>query len=273
MGQWANKINIILDANKAVTEMLNQLLDLAKWESGEFSIDADLFPIMRLFQSIAAYAKAKGATVEGLESIQPTWHVQADEKLLKQVATNLVSNASKFSDGRAFVVSVAFEQTNDKEGVIMVSVADKGRGMTPDQLTKAMVPCGRLRKVDEAQSGTGLGLPLTKVMIESGHKGTFTLTSEGLGKGTTATMRVPVLWEDQREEPRPESVDPLWWVAPHPGDGGHFGGRRCQEGPFDDDFNGQEIRVDCRGSGRRYAGSGASAHQDILDSVHGPSYA
>merc|ERR1711934_1346669 len=106
-------------------------------------------------------AKAKGATVEGLESIQPTWHVEADENLLKQVATNLVSNASKFSDGRAFVVSVAFEQTNDKEGVIVVIVADKGRGMTPEQLSKVMAPFGHLRKADEAQSGTGLELPLT----------------------------------------------------------------------------------------------------------------
>merc|ERR1719174_3503293 len=138
--QWANKINIILDANKTVTEMLHRLLDLAKWESGEFSIDKALFPIMRLFQSIVAYANANGATVEGLESIQPTWHVEADEQLLKQVATNLVSNASKFSEGRAFVVSVAFEQTNDKEGVIVVIVTDKGRGMTPCQLTKVMVP-------------------------------------------------------------------------------------------------------------------------------------
>merc|ERR1719201_1649608 len=142
--QWANKINIILNANKAVTEILSRLLDLAKWDSGEFSIDTALFPIMRLFQGIAAYAKANGATVEGLESIQPTWHVEADENLLKQVATNLVSNASKFSDGRAFVVSVAFEQTNDKEGVVTVIVTDKGRGMTPDQLTQAMVPCARL---------------------------------------------------------------------------------------------------------------------------------
>merc|ERR1719174_2426158 len=214
--QWADKINIILDSNKAVTEILNQLLNLAKWESGEFSVDAGLFPIMRLFQSIVAYAEANGATVEGLESIQPTWHVEADEQLLKQVATNLVSNASKFSEGRAFVVSVAFEQTTDKVGVIVVIVTDKGRGMTPCQLTKVMVPFGHLRKADEAQSGTGLGLPLTKVMIESGHKGTFTLTSEGLDKGTTATMRVPVLWEDRREESRLVSVDPLWWVAPHP---------------------------------------------------------
>merc|ERR1711934_225894 len=82
-----------------------------------------------------------------------------------------------------------------------------------------MAPFGHLRQADEAQSETGLGLPLTtltKVMIESGHKGTFTLTSEGLGKGTTAIMRVPVLWEDRNEESRSVSVDPLWWVTPHP---------------------------------------------------------
>merc|ERR1719201_2730834 len=62
--QWTNKIDIILNANKTVTEMLHRLLDLAKWESGEFSIDMALFPLVRLFQSIAAYAQAKGATVE-----------------------------------------------------------------------------------------------------------------------------------------------------------------------------------------------------------------
>merc|ERR1712151_745162 len=55
-------------------------------------------------------------------------------------------------------------------------------------------------------------------MIEVGHKGTLTVTSEGLGKGTTATMRVPVLWVDQREAaPQPELHDPLWWVQPHDG--------------------------------------------------------
>merc|ERR1712032_1195175 len=102
-------------------------------------------------------------------------------------------------------------------GVIVVGVADKGRGMTPDQLTKAVVPFGHLRKGSEACKGAGSGLPLTKAMVEEGHKGTLTLESEGLGKGTTATMRVPVLWEDRHAEPPQESVDPLWWVAPHPG--------------------------------------------------------
>ena len=88
--------------------------------------------------------------------------------------------------------------------------------MTAEQLTKVMVPFGQIRKAGEARSGTGLGLPLTKAMIELGHKGTLTLASEGLGKGTTATMRVPVQWILRHEQPRQDS-DPLWWVKPHPG--------------------------------------------------------
>merc|ERR1712222_313208 len=88
--------------------------------------------------------------------------------------------------------------------------------MTHEQLTKVMVPFGQIRKAGEARSGTGLGLSLTKAMVEAGHKGTLTLASEGLGKGTTATMRVPVQWMSRYEEQCQDS-DPLWWVKPHPG--------------------------------------------------------
>ena len=59
-------------------------------------------------------------------------------------------------------------------------------------------------------------MPLTKAMVEVGHKGTLTLSSDGLGKGTTATMRVPVTWSDKCK-PAEELSDPLWWVSPHPG--------------------------------------------------------
>ena len=214
--KWTDTIDMILDANRTVTTILSQVLDLAKWESGDFPINATLFPIMRLFEAIATYAKATGASVEGLASILPTWYVRADEQVLKQAATNLLSNASKFSEGRPVVIVFAFEHTNDKEGVIVVTVADEGRGMTPEQLVKVMGPFGQLRKADDASSGTGLGLSLTKEMIETGHKGALTLKSQGLGKGTTATMRVPVQWENRHEEQHVKS-DPLWWVTPHPG--------------------------------------------------------
>merc|ERR1719174_2153197 len=199
-GFGLGKISMILDFNSTVTTILDRVLGMAKWESGNIQIDTKPFPISRLFGTVASYAQAKGATVEALAPVEPTWHVTADEHLLKQAATNLVSNAAKFSDGQPVHVAVAFEQMNGKDGVLVVTVTDKGRGMTPEQLSKAMLPFGQIRKAGEARSGTGLGLPLTKAMVEIGHRGTLTLTSEGLGKGTTAAIRVPV-----------------WWVAPHAG--------------------------------------------------------
>ena len=216
--RWTEGINTMLDANSTVNNILNRVLDLSKWESNEIPVDVSLFSILRLFTSIALYAraKAKNATVEGLAIIKPTWFARADQHLLKQAATNLISNAAKFSDGRPISVVMLFEQKDSGSGTIVVTVTDTGRGMTPEQLGKVMVPFAQVRKAGEAQSGTGLGLSLTKAMVEFGHNGALTLESEGLGKGTKAIMRVPVLWVDQREA-LPEESEPLWWVALAPG--------------------------------------------------------
>jgi len=114
-------------------------------------------------------------------------------------------------------VVMAFEKTDDKQGVIVVTVADKGCGMTPDQLHKSTQPFANIRSADAAKEGTGLSLPLTKAMIELGHEGSLSLASEGIDKGVTATIRVPVQWEDRTDATRPNTDDPLWWVAPHAG--------------------------------------------------------
>merc|ERR1719265_2172173 len=106
---------MILNANATVINILTRVLDLAKWDSGEFAVDMVLFPIMRFFKSIALYAKAKGIIVEGLDQVNPALHVRADEHILKQAATNLVSNASKFSNGQPVSVVVTFERTNHEE--------------------------------------------------------------------------------------------------------------------------------------------------------------
>merc|ERR1719476_737482 len=149
--QWTENIDMILNCNTTVTKILNRVLDLAKWELGEFPIDATMFPISRLFKGIAAYAQANGATVEGLDSVKATWQVWADEHLLKQAATNLISNASKFSNGQPLRVRVAFTQMDHETANIVVTVTDKGRGMTPDQLAKAMVPFAQIRKAGEVR--------------------------------------------------------------------------------------------------------------------------
>ena len=213
--EYAADVNLILDANATVTSILNHVLELAKWESGEFPIDAALFPMKRLFKSVAHYGAAKGATIRGVESIKDTWYVKADEHILKQACTNLISNADKFRANSPVTVTFSFEQSSRKAGTLVVVVEDGGRGMTPDQLKNVMVPFGQIRKAGEQRSGTGLGLPLTKAMIEVGHGGNLTVESAGLGEGTRATVRVPVAWLERRESPKAHG-NPMWWVTVDP---------------------------------------------------------
>ncbi len=113
--------------------------------------------------------------------------LMAGELRLKQVFLNLLSNAVKFSrqGGR---VTVAAEVT--EAGALAVSVADQGIGMKPLDIPVALEP---FRQIDNALSrpyeGTGLGLPLAKMLVEK-HGGTLALEST-LGIGTTVTVTLP----------------------------------------------------------------------------------
>ena len=216
---------LILDGNATVTAILDRVLDLAKWESGKFPVHVSFFPLLRLFKSLAAFATAKGGTVLGLDSVGPTWRVKADEHLLKQACTNLISNAAKFCDATPVVVTCSFVRsaTEDHRGDLVVVVKDGGRGMTAEQLKDVLVPFAQIRKAEDGVKGTGLGLSLTREMVESGHEGgTLTLTSPGLGQGTTATIRIALLdveWASDAGESAETAgqpaaaLDPLGFVA------------------------------------------------------------
>ena len=213
----ADHITMMMNANTNVNAILSDALDVVKWESGQFVVNFVTFPIMRLFENIASYATAKGVIVKGLTSVIATLHVGADEHLLHKAAINLVSNACKYGRGLPVNVAMAFEKTDTERGAIVVTVTDNGCGMTPDQLQKSTEPFSNIRKGDEVQEGTGLGLALTKAIIEVGHEGIFSLTSGGLDKGVTAKIKVPVQCEHKTATTPPNMKDPFWWVTPHPG--------------------------------------------------------
>jgi signal transduction histidine kinase/ActR/RegA family two-component response regulator len=208
-------VELILSANTTVTSILNHVLELAKWESGELPIDTALFPIIRLVKAAASYAAAKGATIRGIESINDTWYIKADEHILKQAYTNLISNGDKFRDNTDLTVTFSFEKLSKHNGTLVVVVEDAGRGMTTQQLETVLIPFGQIRTADEQHGGTGLGLPLTKAMIEIGHNGKLTLESAGLGRGTRATAQVPVEWLEQRQ-PQEEPTTSMSWVTVDP---------------------------------------------------------
>ena len=212
--EWTDyTIAKMMKINANVSAILGDSMNLAKWHSGQFLAKFVPFPIVRLLKSIASYATEKGLVVGALPPVMSTWYVTADEHLLNKAVTNLISNACKYGQGEPASMVMAFEKMDDKQGVIMVTVADEGCGMTPDKLHKSTEPFANIWTADGVREGTGLSLPLTKAIIELGHKGSLSLASDGVDKGVTATIRVPVQWKDRTGATRPSTDSPLWWLG------------------------------------------------------------
>jgi signal transduction histidine kinase len=171
-------------------QIINDILDLSKVEAGKIELDERAIDVHGLVDNslrlVAERAGEAGVTVtnEVASDLPP---LLADERLLKQILINLLSNSIKFTEkGGTVRVQVWREPT----GVLALSVADSGIGISEDDLPRVMEP---FRQADSALSrkyeGTGLGLPLVKSFVEL-HRGVFELKSQ-LGVGTTALMRFP----------------------------------------------------------------------------------
>jgi signal transduction histidine kinase len=113
--------------------------------------------------------------------------VVGSERMLQQVFINLLSNAVKFTPSHG-VVTVHAHRTS--EGGIVVVIADSGIGMTDADIDLAMTVFGQVdNDLARRYSGTGLGLPLAKAIVEL-HRGTLEIESYP-GRGTTVTVTLP----------------------------------------------------------------------------------
>jgi signal transduction histidine kinase len=170
--------------------LVNDVLDVSKLAAGQLELAESVVDLGALLRDCVALlgndAQQKAVTIAtDIPAALPP--LLAGELRLKQVFLNLLSNAVKFSrqGGR---VTVAARLT--EAGALAVSVADQGIGMKPQDIPMALEP---FRQIDNALSrpyeGTGLGLPLAKMLVEK-HGGTLALEST-LGTGTTVTVTLP----------------------------------------------------------------------------------
>ena len=113
--------------------------------------------------------------------------IWADERAIKQIFLNLLSNAIKFSrDGGEVCIRVVSE----KPGLVVVEFEDHGIGMNEEELERALQPFGQAQpSTTRNYGGTGLGLPITKGLIEA-HGGKLTIESR-VGQGTIARISLP----------------------------------------------------------------------------------
>ncbi|HYM02580.1 MAG TPA: ATP-binding protein, partial [Stellaceae bacterium] len=165
-------------------------LDLAKIETGRFDLHEEEVEIAGLITGclpIVDQRAAQGSIDLNLVPIPDLPPVRADRLRLKQILLNLLSNAVKFTpSGGTVTVSAA----RSADGGVTIAVADTGIGMRPEEIPMALEPFRQVEgSLSRRYEGTGLGLPLTKQLIEL-HGGALTIESE-LGRGTTVRITIP----------------------------------------------------------------------------------
>jgi len=123
-------------------------------------------------------------------------HIMGDEVRLRQVLRNLLNNATKFTPEKG-IITIRARQDSDK---LIVEVEDTGSGIDSDKIGKVFLPYVRLGEANEHQKGLGLGLKLSKILVEL-HGGKIWVKSQK-GIGTVFSFSIPVMSSQQKDMPK-----------------------------------------------------------------------
>jgi signal transduction histidine kinase/CheY-like chemotaxis protein len=188
--KYKEYIGLIHESGTHLLSLINDVLDLSKIEAGRMELDRRQISIDDLAASSTRLMEglAKDRQIKLLVQAMPgCTSIYGDERSLKQIIINLLSNALKFTEagGR---VTLSFAGSDG--GGCALTVIDTGIGMTADDIVKALDPFGQVDgEIARQHHGTGLGLPLVKAMAEA-HGGSLIVDSEP-GIGTTMTVYLP----------------------------------------------------------------------------------
>jgi PAS domain S-box-containing protein len=173
-----------------VVSLVNDLLDISKIEAGKLDLEFDAVPLNSLVRECITLMQPQSnrAHVILRSSLSPDVpSVVADQRTLRQIVLNLLSNSVKFTGpGGQVIASTALLKT----GEAVLKVRDTGEGMSDEELTRALEPFRQLTTAALGSGdGTGLGLPLTKALVEA-NRAEFEIRS-ARGEGTIVTIVFP----------------------------------------------------------------------------------
>ena len=159
-------IDQIMQAGWYLLELINEILDLALIESGKLLLSLEpvsLVEIMRECRTMMVPQAKKRGIAMTFPDFEHTRHVHTDRTRLKQVFINLLSNAIKYNKvgGTVVVDCTVYDPRR-----IRISVRDSGAGLAPDKLTQLFQPFNRLGQEANVEEGTGIGLVVSKRLVE-----------------------------------------------------------------------------------------------------------
>jgi signal transduction histidine kinase/CheY-like chemotaxis protein len=186
---WAT---MILKAGQHLLALLNDVLDIARIEGGHLSVSVEAVPagalIADVLDLVRPLATTAGVSLAPAPVLPDDLCVAADRQRLRQVLVNLLSNAIKYNHPTG-TATVTVEHR--RGGLLRTRVIDSGRGIAPESLGKLFTPFERLDAAQAGFEGTGLGLALSRHLVES-MGGTLDVSSLP-GKGSTFWYDLPTV--------------------------------------------------------------------------------
>jgi signal transduction histidine kinase len=194
-GPIANEkyLEYIKDINASSLHLLsiiNDVLDMSKIEAGKVELAKDVVQVNsvvgKVTRMVGERARSRGIELSALLPDQDM-EIWADERSMKQILLNLLANAINFSKPGG---KVCIRVIPEKPEVAVIEIEDQGIGMSEEEQERALQPFGQAKPaMTRTSGGTGLGLPITKGLVEA-HGGTLTIQSRS-GRGTTVRIEMP----------------------------------------------------------------------------------
>jgi CheY-like chemotaxis protein len=189
-------LKTVENSSNHLLSLINDILDVAKIESGQMILDLNTTSVQNLCKSSIVFInqQALRKQIQIIEQIpQNLPDLMLDERRIRQVLINLLNNAVKFTDiggSITLTVTLLYGEKYGKTSFLRFAVKDTGIGIAPENIKKLFQP---FIQIDSALNrkfeGTGLGLALVKRIVEM-HNGRVSLTSE-LGVGSCFTVELP----------------------------------------------------------------------------------
>ena len=210
----------IFESGRHLLQLINDVLDLSKVEAGKMELQKTYIELPALMSRCLRLIRGRAAKAN--VQIDTSFHsgaslLLADEGRVRQIVLNLLSNAVKFTPAGG---KVMLSTDVDENGAIAISVADTGVGMDANEIQVALERFGQATSsFGRTYEGTGLGLPLTKALVDL-HDGQLNIASRK-GGGTTVTVTFPRREFPDQESGERKSVNSV--VPPNPAGAAHAG--------------------------------------------------
>ncbi|MCK5829771.1 MAG: response regulator [Methylococcales bacterium] len=193
-------IQTINESSNVLLTLINDILDIAKIEAKQITIESNDVNLDDFLRSIIAMfsirAKKKGLILNSTSNDLPDY-IQVDNLKLRQVLVNLLDNAIKYSEKGKITLNLNFDVQGDHKGFLYFDVIDQGIGISDSELELLFKPFSQTHSGRKTGSGTGLGLFISKHFVEL--MGGEILATSQIHSGSIFSFFIPIIYTKRHE--------------------------------------------------------------------------